>query len=244
MTATVVEREDDGVNPTAGPIVLALSCSQVQQYLQADNIPLRRWINPPLIRVDVHHIAAGIQAYFEIPNKPEHLVTIAQHHKHMSWAELEEKIKNQSWLAERLAAVIMANMRAELHTDVDPDRVEEVFIADHLVDNGGYTLRSTLQLTFKNAWFFNAHNSRGSLPERIWDEDVPLCMNCGTKMRPAGSAFVCEGCGATSGFSTRVAQDNDVLCEGCSYPMEEVVDRRRLGSRTYHCCRCGHEQSI
>jgi ribonucleoside-diphosphate reductase alpha chain len=31
--------------------------------------------------------------------------------------------------------------------------------------------------------------------------DAPLCFTCGTKMRPAGSCFVCEGCGATSGCS-------------------------------------------
>jgi len=31
--------------------------------------------------------------------------------------------------------------------------------------------------------------------------DSPLCMTCGTKMRPAGSCFVCEGCGSTSGCS-------------------------------------------
>jgi len=31
--------------------------------------------------------------------------------------------------------------------------------------------------------------------------DAPMCFTCGTKMRPAGSCFVCEGCGATSGCS-------------------------------------------
>ena len=31
--------------------------------------------------------------------------------------------------------------------------------------------------------------------------DAPLCMTCGTKMRPAGSCFACEGCGSTSGCS-------------------------------------------
>jgi len=31
--------------------------------------------------------------------------------------------------------------------------------------------------------------------------DSPLCFTCGTKMRPAGSCFVCEGCGSTSGCS-------------------------------------------
>jgi ribonucleoside-diphosphate reductase alpha chain len=31
--------------------------------------------------------------------------------------------------------------------------------------------------------------------------DAPLCMTCGTKMRPAGSCYLCEGCGSTSGCS-------------------------------------------
>jgi ribonucleoside-diphosphate reductase alpha chain len=31
--------------------------------------------------------------------------------------------------------------------------------------------------------------------------DSPLCMTCGIKMRPAGSCYVCEGCGSTSGCS-------------------------------------------
>jgi ribonucleoside-diphosphate reductase alpha chain len=31
--------------------------------------------------------------------------------------------------------------------------------------------------------------------------DAPLCSTCGTKMRPSGSCYVCEGCGSTSGCS-------------------------------------------
>ena len=31
--------------------------------------------------------------------------------------------------------------------------------------------------------------------------DAPLCMTCGTKMRPSGSCYLCEGCGSTSGCS-------------------------------------------
>ncbi|MFC5999017.1 vitamin B12-dependent ribonucleotide reductase [Quadrisphaera sp. GCM10027208] len=31
--------------------------------------------------------------------------------------------------------------------------------------------------------------------------DAPMCFTCGTKMRPAGSCYVCEGCGSTSGCS-------------------------------------------
>ena len=33
------------------------------------------------------------------------------------------------------------------------------------------------------------------------ESDAPLCFTCGTKMRPAGSCYVYEGCGSTSGYS-------------------------------------------
>jgi ribonucleoside-diphosphate reductase alpha chain len=47
-----------------------------------------------------------------------------------------------------------------------------------------------------------AHTS-AELMERLTGTavDSPLCMTCGTKMRPAGSCYVCEGCGSTSGCS-------------------------------------------
>jgi len=31
--------------------------------------------------------------------------------------------------------------------------------------------------------------------------DAPLCFTCGTKMRPSGACYLCEGCGSTSGCS-------------------------------------------
>ena len=34
-----------------------------------------------------------------------------------------------------------------------------------------------------------------------YNSDAPFCLICGTKMRPAGSCYVCEDCGATSGCS-------------------------------------------
>jgi ribonucleoside-diphosphate reductase alpha chain len=47
-----------------------------------------------------------------------------------------------------------------------------------------------------------AHTS-AELLEQITGQavDSPLCFTCGTKMRPAGSCYVCEGCGSTSGCS-------------------------------------------
>ena len=47
-----------------------------------------------------------------------------------------------------------------------------------------------------------AHTS-AELMERLTGHavDAPLCFTCGTKMRPSGSCYVCEGCGSTSGCS-------------------------------------------
>ena len=46
-------------------------------------------------------------------------------------------------------------------------------------------------------------HSSAELLERIQGRtaDAPICFTCGTKMRPAGSCYVCEGCGSTSGCS-------------------------------------------
>ncbi len=47
-----------------------------------------------------------------------------------------------------------------------------------------------------------AHSSAELLEAITGQEsDAPLCMSCGIKMRPAGSCYVCEGCGSTSGCS-------------------------------------------
>jgi ribonucleoside-diphosphate reductase alpha chain len=31
--------------------------------------------------------------------------------------------------------------------------------------------------------------------------DAPLCYQCGSKMQPAGSCYLCPSCGSTSGCS-------------------------------------------
>jgi ribonucleoside-diphosphate reductase alpha chain len=37
--------------------------------------------------------------------------------------------------------------------------------------------------------------------DSVGESDAPICMNCGVKMRPAGSCHICELCGSTSGCS-------------------------------------------
>ncbi len=59
-----------------------------------------------------------------------------------------------------------------------------------------------VQLPVVQADTSSAHSS-AELLEAITGKtsDAPLCMTCGIKMRPAGSCYVCEGCGSTSGCS-------------------------------------------
>jgi ribonucleoside-diphosphate reductase alpha chain len=47
-----------------------------------------------------------------------------------------------------------------------------------------------------------AHSSTELLEMQLGlNADAPLCLSCGTKMRRAGSCYLCEGCGSTSGCS-------------------------------------------
>ena len=46
-----------------------------------------------------------------------------------------------------------------------------------------------------------AHTTAELLESMGQSVDAPLCLTCGTKMRPSGSCYVCEGCGSTSGCS-------------------------------------------
>src|SRR5262249_36193179 len=57
----------------------------------------------------------------------------------------------------------------------------------------GASLARALPGVHSSAELVEAMQGRGA--------DAPICFTCGTKMRPAGSCFVCEGCGSTSGCS-------------------------------------------
>ena len=80
--------------------------------------------------------------------------------------------------------------------------------ADDLrVDGGGPVQPSLIQAT-PSASSSNADVTEGAhttteMMENVTGHaiDAPLCLTCGTKMRPSGSCYVCEGCGSTSGCS-------------------------------------------
>jgi ribonucleoside-diphosphate reductase alpha chain len=97
--------------------------------------------------------------------------------------------------AEERAAEVAQNYGAQMEIDVEGMSqsvpvVESVEVADPASQDGG---RASLSGVHSSAELLDAINGKAS--------DAPLCMTCGVKMRPAGSCYVCEGCGSTSGCS-------------------------------------------
>ncbi len=99
-------------------------------------------------------------------------------------------------VAERSAALSGADPAAPAD-DVDPDELaqsvqveqpqhQEIQRPERDATPESFAPHSSTEL-------IEAHQGRSA--------DAPLCLNCGTKMRPAGSCYVCEGCGSTSGCS-------------------------------------------
>lgn len=73
---------------------------------------------------------------------------------------------------------------------------DTVAVGEEVTDNSGAGAASARKISD------DVHSS-AELMEKFQgvSADAPMCMTCGTKMRPAGSCYVCEGCGSTSGCS-------------------------------------------
>jgi ribonucleoside-diphosphate reductase alpha chain len=99
-------------------------------------------------------------------------------------------------VAERTAALTGADQAAPAD-EVDPDELaQSVQVEQPQHQEGQKPERDA------TADSFAPHSSTELIEaQQGRHADAPLCLNCGTKMRPAGSCYVCEGCGSTSGCS-------------------------------------------
>jgi ribonucleoside-diphosphate reductase alpha chain len=80
---------------------------------------------------------------------------------------------------------------------------EELTEAESLKNDPGDEVRTDeMDSTAAKPASLTAHTTSELLEEITGTSiDAPLCLTCGTKMRPSGSCYVCEGCGSTSGCS-------------------------------------------
>jgi ribonucleoside-diphosphate reductase alpha chain len=99
------------------------------------------------------------------------------------------------------AAERAAQVRAEAGDDTD-DGVDLTALASAPVSAKPATAPIN-EVAPKSAAALEQVGSSTELAEAVIGKaaDAPLCLTCGTKMRPAGSCYVCEGCGSTSGCS-------------------------------------------
>jgi ribonucleoside-diphosphate reductase alpha chain len=100
-----------------------------------------------------------------------------------------------------LGILSAAERAAALAEDVDPvelARVEQDLLAERPVPDSSPKAQATPPGPAAKA----AHSTAELIEvQQGRTADAPLCLTCGTKMRPAGSCYVCEGCGSTSGCS-------------------------------------------
>ena len=83
----------------------------------------------------------------------------------------------------------------------DPDIRISLSIIDYMfrrlaIDHMSYDQRAELGILS-----VDERNRTGQPEITVQTYSAPLCLTCGTEMRPAGSCYVCEGCGSTSGCS-------------------------------------------
>ena len=92
-----------------------------------------------------------------------------------------------------------------IYTATERERQLETGSYDELIDQGSVSQDVAIETPLGAAFPSELPqvHSTAELYEAIQGRvaDAPICMTCGTKMRPSGSCHVCEGCGATSGCS-------------------------------------------
>ena len=89
-----------------------------------------------------------------------------------------------------------------------PEAEEEVSEAESLKNDAGDDVDTDLcRVARRTGRQRQAGSGAARTTSELFEEitgtsvDAPLCLTCGTKMRPSGSCYVCEGCGSTSGCS-------------------------------------------
>jgi ribonucleoside-diphosphate reductase alpha chain len=106
----------------------------------------------------------------------------------LDYLPYEKRAELGIFTAEERAATVSGSYPDTAESDVDVEELRSSAPVEHPPAPAGPTSE--------------AHSSTELLElQQGTVADAPLCFTCGTKMRPAGSCYVCEGCGSTSGCS-------------------------------------------
>jgi ribonucleoside-diphosphate reductase alpha chain len=115
----------------------------------------------------------------------------------------EERIRQvESGAYDNAPATPAAEPDVDVETLAQTAPVEQPALADGVDDDGSDATEShaTAVTTVTTAPAAPGGGTNAPISTQT-AVDAPLCFTCGVKMRPAGSCYVCESCGSTSGCS-------------------------------------------
>ncbi|HEY1063685.1 MAG TPA: hypothetical protein VGE30_00105 [Candidatus Saccharimonadales bacterium] len=203
-TAVMTPDEPRGHSAPQRPIVLALNCDRASQYLIENEVLMCLGLN--LMRIDVN-IDARLTS---VGDATASVKDLAEVYENEPFKNLRRFVRDPGWLAEQVHEnIITAVQKTSYAFDYDGERVKVVLVSQDLLGGDGNVMEGTLPWLYSKAAFFSIGPQPDKRPRRIWTtpihrpevggQPVPTCFTCGTPMRPAGSCYVCEGCGSTRG---------------------------------------------
>lgn len=217
MSTTDVVRTAVGASDVPRPIVLTINCPDKQRYLNRDNKMLVKLFGIQLVRINAvlgtedryHNFVPPPYAY---PDREDCLLSLLKRYPDKGVTALKEFLSSQE---------MVAWVRGELEDSVRrffsengvsvlgwEDDVRVVIIGQNLLEEDS-RLQTYLPVIFPQADFYRAVGFPEQ-PGLLWtdateeyaEDGVPICTNCGNKMRAAGpGAYVCESCGTTHGVT-------------------------------------------
>jgi ribonucleoside-diphosphate reductase alpha chain len=113
----------------------------------------------------------------------------------LDYLPYEKRAELGIFTAEERAATVATSYGAAPATapaeeDIDPETLRDSVPIEHVAEETGKPAP------------LEVHSSTELIERQQGTAaDAPLCLTCGVKMRPAGSCYVCESCGSTSGCS-------------------------------------------
>jgi hypothetical protein len=218
MTTTVMQPDEPDHN-VSRPIVLLLNCKENVGYLTPKNEILTQLYGTRIARVGLDFPWDHVYPK-RAKDDSGSMLRLLRDYSEFTLQQMLEKLEDEAWMAESARSVLAGALEAahkqhgygEPDRELDVQRVKVVIIDEDLVMPDS-TLQGALVPWLTSAQFYKVKAmGHGNVPQRIWYEPAaeessepkqlfaedgvtPICKTCGTKMRSAGSAFVCEGCG-------------------------------------------------
>jgi len=120
----------------------------------------------------------------------------------LDYLPYEKRAELGIFTAEERAATVATSYGAAPAAAPAEEEIDPETLRDSVPLEGGVPIEHAVEGAAEKPAPATVHSSTELIEaQQGTAADAPLCMTCGVKMRPAGSCYVCEQCGSTSGCS-------------------------------------------